>query len=406
LSDNSFAGALTLLGNRNVKRLFIAYLVTYTGTAMAPIAMAFGVLRLTGSAADSALVIAAPTLGSIAVLLLGGVVADRTSRKRIMVIAETVSMFAQLTMAWLFLSGWASVPALAALMLVNGIAIAFHMPAATGLIVQIVDRAQLQSLNALLGVARNGAMAGGAALGGVLVATVGTGWTLAVDGITFGLSALLVSSLRPQPQTPAPRASVLQDLRLGWREFTRHTWLWVIVVQFALVVAAGEAVHGLIGPAYTLHYMGGAAHWGYIASAFGVGTLLGGLAAIKVRPQYPMRTATLMVFFFAGVAVTMFFGAPQWMIIAAALTSGITGQIFGVLWYTSLQTKVPAEMLSRVSAYDHLGSFALAPLGVVAAGLLYEVAGAQTTLLIAAATVILPTAAALCVRDVRNMTLE
>jgi len=93
-------------------------------------------------------------------------------------------------------------------------------------------------------------------------------------------------------------------------------------------------------------------------------------------------------------------------VIAAALTSGFTGQIFGVLWYTCLQIKVPSEMLSRVSAYDHLGSIALAPLGVVAGGLLYESVGPRTTLLIAMATVIVPTAIVLCVRDVRTMTLD
>ncbi len=406
MSDNSFKSALGLLRDRNVGRLFGAYLVTYTGTAMAPIAMAFGVLQLTGSAADSAIVIAAPTLGSIAVLLVGGVIADRTSRKRVMWLAETVSMLSQLTMGYLFISGQASVPVLAFLMLINGVAIAFHAPAATGLIVQLVDRSQLQSVNALLGVARNGAMAGGAALGGILVATVGAGWTLALDGMTFGISALLVYTMRPRMQAAVAHGSILNDLRLGWREFTRHTWLWVIVVQFSLIVAAGEAVHGLVGPAYTLDYMGGAVDWGAIASALGVGTLLGGLAGIKVRPRYPMRTATLLVFLFAGIAAAMYFSAPLWIVIAAALLSGISGQIFGVLWYTCLQMKVPSEVLSRVSAYDHLGSIALAPLGVVAGGLLYENLGADVTLLIAVATVVIPTALALCVRDVRTMTLD
>jgi predicted MFS family arabinose efflux permease len=405
MSDNSFKSALGLLRDPNVSRLFGAYLVTYTGTAMAPIAMAFGVLQLTGSAADSAIVIAAPTAGSIAVLLLGGVIADRTSRQRVMWLAESVSMLSQLTMAYLFLSGQATVPLLTALMLINGVAMAFHVPAATGLIIQLVDRAQLQSVNALLGVARNAAMAGGAAFGGVLVATVGAGWTLALDGISFGLSALLVFTMRPRPQAPTQQASMLTDLRTGWQEFTRHTWLWVIVVQFSLVVAAGEAMHGLIGPAFTLDYMGGPRDWGYIASALGIGTLLGGLVGIKVRPKYPMRTATLLVFCFGGIAIAMLFAAPLWAVMAAALFSGFTGQIFGVLWYTCLQMKVPGEMLSRVSAYDHLGSIALAPLGVVAGGLLYENLGAQPTLLIAAATVVIPTALALCVRDVRTMTL-
>ena len=74
-------------------------------------------------------------------------------------------MAAQFVLAYLFLSGHATVPLLTLFMLVNGIALAFHTPAATGLIIQLVDRSDLQAANALLGTARNGALAGGAALG-------------------------------------------------------------------------------------------------------------------------------------------------------------------------------------------------------------------------------------------------
>ena len=117
-----------------------------------------------------------------------------------------------------------------------------------------------------------------------------------------------------------------------------------------------------------------------------------------------MRVATSLVFFFAGVELALAFLMPVFVVAGAAFVSGFTGQIFAVLWYTTLQKKVPADRLSRVSAYDHLGSIALAPLGVVFYGFLYEAIGYQQTLLLAATTVIVPTAIVLCVRDVRNMT--
>lgn len=157
MAQNHVAQGLRLLKNKNVNRMFVAYLVSYTGTAMAPIAMAFGVLELTGSAADAAFVIAAPTAASIVVLLLGGVVADRTSRQRVMILAEITAMAAQCSMAALFISDTATVPLLTACMLVNGLAVAFHAPAATGLIVQLVPKNELQATNALLGIARNSA---------------------------------------------------------------------------------------------------------------------------------------------------------------------------------------------------------------------------------------------------------
>jgi predicted MFS family arabinose efflux permease len=397
---------LNLLKDPNVAKMFFAYLVSYTGTAMAPIAMAFGVLELTGSTRDAAIVIAAPTLAAIAVLLIGGVVADRTSRQRVIVSAEVLAMAAQLCLAGLFLSGTATIPLLTLFMLINGIAMAFHAPAATGFIIQLVDKEHLQTANALLGTARNGAMAGGAALGGVLVAAFGAGMTLLIDAITFGISALLVLSLSARVQIPPAAATMLEDLRLGWREFISHTWLWVIVLQFSLIVAAMESVFGLIGPAVAKAQLGGPIAWGFIASGFGVGTLLGGLAGMRIRPKHPMRTASFMALFFSGVELTLAVPLAVPWIVSAAFVTGFTGQIFAVLWYTTLQTKVPAQMLSRVSAYDHLGSIGLAPLGIVAAGFLYESMGYRITLLVAAGLIIVPTLLVLCVRDVRMMTSD
>jgi predicted MFS family arabinose efflux permease len=289
-------------------------------------------------------------------------------------------------------------------MLVNGIAMALHAPAATGLIIQLVDAKDLQVTNALLGTARNGAIAGGAALGGILVATFGAGTTLIVDAVSFGLSAALVFSLNPRQQIQPEKASVFEDLRLGWQEFTSHTWLWVIVIQFSLIVAAAEAVFGLIGPAVTREHMGGAVDWGLIAAGYGVGTLAGGIMAMKVRPRFPMRFATLCVLFFCGVELTLAIPSPVYVVAAAAFISGLAGQLFAVIWYTTLQMKVPQQMLSRVSAYDHLGSIALAPLGIVVGGFLFEALGFRPTLIIAAATIVVPTLIALCVRDVRMMT--
>jgi len=403
MSTPTIREGLTLLRDPNIGRLFIAYLISHTGTAMAPIAMAFGVLELTGSAADSAIVIAAPTLASIGVLLFGGVIADRTSRRRIIYCADITASCAQAGLAYLFLSGTATLTNLTALMLVNGFAGAFRAPAGTAIITQLVAREDLQTANALLGTARNSAVAGGAALGGILVATVGPGYTLAIDAISFAASAALVFSLKPRPSAARIPASILDDLRLGWREFTSHTWLWTIVLQFSLIVAAGEAVFGLIGPAVARDALGGARDWGYIAAGFGIGTLIGGLLAIRVRPVYPMRFATCCVFLFAGVELTLMVPLSIPLITLAACISGIAGQTFAVLWYTTLQTKVPEHLLSRVSAYDHLGSIALAPLGIVFAGLLYESLGFRTTLIIAAAAIVISTAAVLCVRDVRHM---
>jgi len=394
---------LKLLRKPDFARLFCAYLITYTGNAMAPIAMAFGVLELTGSTRDSSIVIAAPIVAQIVVLLVGGALADRTSRQKIMVRAESLAAGCQVVIAGLFLSGSATVPGLAALMLVNGVAIALFTPSTIGFITQVVERHELQAANALLGAARSSAVMAGAALAGLLVAAFGAGIAIAVDAGSFLVSAVLIAQITAKVQAKGDTVSLAQDLRLGWREFVSHQWLWSIVLQFSFMVAAFEAVYGLLGPAIAKEQMGGPVDWGFIAASSGLGTVLGGLLAMRLDVKRPMLVAVLLCFFFSGTALTLSIPAHVSVVALAAFVGGVAGQMFAVLWYTTLQTQVPANMLSRVSAYDHLGSIALAPLGLVFGGMLYESLGPSQTMLLAAAAIIVPTLLVLFVPGVRNL---
>ena len=167
-----------------------------------------------------------------------------------------------------------------------------------------------------------------------------------------------------------------------------------------------EAVFGLIGPAVTKMQMAGAIDWGIISAGFGLGTLVGGLVAININPKRPMLVATFCVFFFCGVPLTLSVPLSVWLITAVSFIDGVAGQIFAVLWYTTLQKMIAPARLSRVSAYDHLGSVVLAPLGIVAGGFLYEAIGPRETLLIASLAIVLPTLAVLAVREVRDLTRD
>ena len=403
VAEPGFKEGLTLLRDPNFAKLFVAFLVSSLGTAMAPIAMAFGALELTGSTSSAAIVIAASTAGQITVLLIGGTLADRTSRHRLLILADSLAACSQLLIAWLLLSGKATVLNLAGLMFITGIAYALHQPAMTGFITQVVPREKLQQANALLGTARNGSITVGAALAGILVATIGAGVTMLIDAISFLFSALLIWLIRPGKQAVTEAASFLSDLRLGWREFISHKWLWVIVLQFSLIVAAIDAIFGLLGPAVARDTLGGATAWGIIAAAFGLGTLGGGLAAIKLRFERPMLAGSLLVLTFAIIPLSLAVPLALPLIAVATFVAGFCGQIFGVLWYTALQTHIPPNLLSRVSAYDHLGSIGIAPLGIIAGGYLYEFIGPQQTLYLAALLLIVPTVAVLTVREVRDL---
>ncbi len=234
---------LLLLRERDFPKLFCAHLVAWFGTSMAPIAMAFGVLELTGSARATGWVIASQTGAQVLALMFGGVVADRLPRRAVMIGADALAAVSQGAMAVALLSGWATVPLLMMLMAVNGVALAFHSPALMGFIPEVVPRDRLQSANALLGTARSGATSLGAACAGILVAAFGAGAAVAVNAATF--VARITVPLQPR----RARAALVHDLREGFVEFTSHRWLWIIVLQFSLVVAGVQSVYGLIGPA-------------------------------------------------------------------------------------------------------------------------------------------------------------
>ncbi len=402
-SDSGFRAGAQQLRDPDFARLFAARFVSAFGSAMAPVAMAFGVLELTGSARLVGLVIASQTAAQVAVQLFGGALADRWSRRGAMIGADVLATASQAAMAVLLFGGAPSIGALAALMAVNGVAFAFHWPASVGLVPQVVPRERLQPANALLSLAQSGAIGLGGASAGVIVALAGAGWAIAVDAATFTVSAVLIAGLRPGPQERGARSSFLRELREGWSEFTSHRWLWAIVAQFSIVLAAWQGGLFVVGPVVAERELGGAADWAWVAGALGAGLFAGALIGMQASFRRPMLVATLCVFTFAVPLLLLSVPAPVPLLAAGAFLAGLGGELFGVLWFTALHTHVRPEALSRVSAYDILGSIALAPLGEALAGPLVEGIGTAPTLWLAAALVVVPTLAVLGVREVRTL---
>ncbi len=371
---------------------------------MTPVALPFAVLEdLSGTPRDVGLVIAAGSGAQILVQLFGGALADRGSRRRQMVGADWLAALAQGLLAALLLRGQASLPLVMLLQVVIGVSFALHFPAAVGLVPLVVEREKLQPANALLAIANSTALGLGAAAGGLLAARFGAGAALAVDAASFALSALLVAGVRTRPQARSIASSLWSELRAGWREFTSHRWLWTIVLQFTVMTTGWFGTYAVVGPIVAQRSLGGAAAWGAVAAAFGFGLVAGGFVMLRVHFPRPMLTATLACFGGALLPLLLVGPAPIAWIAAGAFVAGAGFEVFNVLWNTALHTHVDPKALSRVSAYDVVGSIALVPFGEVLAGLSVEVFGAPTTLLWAAAAIVLPTAAVLGVPEVRQL---
>lgn len=395
--------AVTLLRQRNFALLFAGRGVSYLGNAMAPVALAFGVLDLTGSASMLGLVLAARMLPNVVFLIGGGVIADRLPRSVVLVGANTLAGITQAVVAALLITGAAEVWHLVVLEAINGASFALLHPADSAVVPQTVADEQLQQANALLGLGRNAAMILGAALAGVFVGAFGAGWAIAADAATFLLAAALLSGLRGIEAAATAGASFIADLRAGWSEFTAHRWLWTIVVQFSLMLVGFFGAFMVLGPVVAERELSGASSWAAIVGAQSAGLLVGGALTMRWRPGRPIFVATIMVFTNALPIAGLALGLPLPALVLAAVVNGIGMEVFGVLWFTALHEHVAREALSRVSAYDALGSIALSPLGLVAAGPVADAIGVDAALWLGVVLIVAPTAAVLLVPEVRGL---
>jgi hypothetical protein len=398
---------MRVLRERSFRYLFLSQTLSLIGSSAAPIALAFAVLALPGSSpTDLGMVLFGRSAAQVIFVLCGGVLADRFSRYRVMVTAELLAGVSQACVAALVLTDSATVPVLIALQAINGAAAAMFLPASTGVLPQILPGPLLQPGNALLRVASNAASIVGAAAAGVLVAGVGPGWALAADAASFGISAALLTRTRISGTARASRTSMLADLRHGWREFASRQWIWVVVAQFAVLNACANGGINVLGPVVAAERLGGAPAWSAIVATQSAGFLVGGIVAMRVRPRRPILVAVLLTLGFAPPFFLLALGAPTWLVATSTLVSGVCGTTFSVLWATTLQTRVPGEMLSRISSYDALGSYLLGPLGLAIVGPLANGMGVLPTLVLLGTLSILATALALLSPEVRTLTSE
>ena len=391
------------LAEREFRLLFSGQAISRLGSAMAPVALAFAVLDLTGSAGDLGLVLAARMIPTVVFLLVGGVWADRLPRHRVMVASNVVSGASQVVAGTLLLTGNAELWQLAALAAVNGASSAFFQPASAGVVPETVPSSILQQANATLRLAMNSTTILGGALGGVLVAATNPGTAIVIDGGSYLLAAACLGAMRLRAGVRIESSSVLHDLREGWRDFWSRTWLWAIVIQFALVNAAVVGTQQVLGPVVADQHLGGAAAWGAALAAESIGYVLCGFVMLRWRPRLMLRTATLAMFGSPLVLVALAVPAQLPVLIGAAFATGVSIEIFGVLWDTSMQQEIPQEKLSRLYSYDMLGSYALIPLGYIVAGPLSEAIGVTETFVVAIVLIVVATALVLLSHDVRTL---
>jgi MFS family permease len=398
-------GQFGILRERAFRNVFLASAMSLLGTSMAPIALAFAVLgQPGGSATRLGLIMASGAAAQCVFLLVGGILADRFSRYRLMAGSDLIAFAAQGCVAGLFISGAAPLGLIAALSAVAGAASGVFYPASRGIIPQIVEGPQLQSANALVRLAQNSASLAGAAVSGVIIVGVGAGWALAIDAASFLVSAgLVLTSHAPRARWAEESTTMITELREGWQEVRSRQWLWVCVAQFTVVNLCFSPSVDVLGPVVAREHYGGALGWSVIVTAQAVGLIAGSFVAMRLRPAFPLLVATIVSFGFLPPLFLLAWHAPVWLVAVSMLATGAGIDVYEVLWLTVLQEHVPGDKLSRVSSWDALGAFALGPVGLVVVGPLAALVGIQRTFIGAGSLIALANLAALFTGSVRRL---
>jgi len=400
--------AKEVLAHKYVKRLFVARFISNYGNGMGPIALAFGILGLpNGSANLLGLVLGTTTVLFLVMAPFGGVIADKYGRAKMVGLTDMAGGLILFVQAGYFATG--NVP-IAVLLIVNGafgILWGIFWPAFSGVIPAVLPEAGLQKGNALNALFTNSGMILGAASAGFLIDAFGPAITLGIDAASFFVSGLLVFTFRHlTPRAEHTENTMIDDLRHGWKVFISFRWIVIIVSVFSFIVMCWAAAENVLGPLIALEHFDGAKSWSYVITAESVGLVVGSLIAIKVKPKYPMRFLMLssftITFYIASLA------KPQSLAVIAvgAFLFGITLDLWGTLWSTALQRKVPRDSLSRVSSFDAMGSLMFRPIGLAIAAPLSTLLGMETFIYILAVITVFAIVLPLFNSEVRNMSYE
>ena len=389
---NKFQKNVQAFQHTSFRYLFFGRLFTVLGNGIAPIALAFAVLDIGGSASDLGIVVASRSLCNVLFLLVGGVVADRYSRSRVLVSSAVVAAVSQAIVAWSVLDGSATVISLTLLGALNGAAAGIALPASSALVPQVVPATDLRQANALIQLGIYGGTVMGASMGGIITSAVGPGWGLAIDALGFAVSAPLYFLIRVKSnKAAASQGNILLDIKEGWAEFAGRSWIWSIVLQFAIINVAFNGIVEVFGPMIADASFG-RARWGIIVAAHSVGLIAGSFLAMKWHPRRDLLIGAML----AGLCALPIFmlsqNASAALLIVGFFIAGMSLGLFGVTWAHSLQTHIPPDKLARVYAYDAMGSFIAIPFGQLVAGPLATHFGMSAVLLMSALAVVMATA--------------
>jgi len=390
---------MRVLRQRDFRNLFAGQAASTIGDRIVFVALALYVTDI-GSPTDVGIVLAAATIPLVSFLLIGGVWADRLPRNQVMIVTDLVRFALHAILAALIFTGAVEIWHIVVIEALFGTAEAFFRPAYSGLLPQTVPEAMIQDAKAAGSTIETIAEFAGPAFATALVLGLGAGWAFAIDATTFLVSAFFLTRVRPRARGAAPaRQTVLAEMREGYAEVRSRAWVWVTVVAFAVALLLSFGPWTTLGPTIAEEEYGSTGVFGLLAAAMGAGTMLGAVLGFRWRPLHPMRAGFVWTLPWPAVTAAFALGAPLLLLVPLFAAAGVGLSLFGIWWDTALAERVPPHTLSRVSAYDWMGSLALLPVGYLLAGPLGEALGSGLVLGVGSVLATLVLAGGLAVRE-------
>jgi MFS family permease len=353
------------LRHRDFRYLFTGQTISLIGDAAFLTALGWKTFTLAGTS-KLGIVLVCQAIGVLTTLLIGGALADRLSRRRLMIVSDLTRLVAVAALAAVDASGHLTFELLVVFATVVGLGNGLFYPAFGGMVPLVVEQPNIASANSLIGVARWSSILVGPALAGALYHPAGSAAVFAVDAASFAVSAWFVYLTRPRVIEAAEPEGTFNEIVSGARYVSRIPWLWVTIVLFGVVLMLQLAPQMVLMPKLvTTQWHRGIGAYALLTTLMGVGTVAGTLLFGQIQPRRRRGVISYWFWVLNSLAVVGIALSP-WYPVAGALMllRGICVGFGVAIWETMLMELVPDNLLSRVVSLDYFGSFGLMPVGL------------------------------------------
>lgn len=371
---------LAPLRHRDFRLLLTGQTVSSFGNSISNVAVPFQLLALGASPLQLGITVAIETVAAVAFLLLGGAVADRWQRRTLILASDAVAGAVVSILAVLSASGTLRIEHIYVAAVFLGAAEAFLSPAFNAIIAELVPPEILRAGNAARLLSRSAARIAGPTVGGLVVAFISPAAAFAIDALTFAFSFGTLLFARPDRRTIAPASSIVAEIREGFGYVFRYRWLWTTTAYFMLVNVAYAGQSGVMTPLLVRDTLGGDARvFGFVNSAYGVGTIVAGIVVAQLAMRRPGRVMFAFELLAALSVLAVGLSPTLPVLLGAMALMGVSLASSTVIWQSLLQRRVPAQVLGRVSSIDLLGNSVINPLApLIAAALIGPIGPAGT----------------------------